>query len=201
MHPVTLQKISNFSKNTIPGQSAFSANSLSWSRDNVEVTQSLKADSTSSSEKEEWLMYKMVLIRLTLTALAAFFLACASTPPWGDMSQDEIAAWKADGLDAAEAQAWKKKGFTAESAKAWHSRGFDLEATQAWMKEGFDADEAKRWKTAGFSISQAAANRGKGLTPIEAHDETKPSATSGDDASKSDNGGDEQTSTTASDSK
>ena len=137
-------------------------------------------------KKGKCLMYRSVSIRLITIGLAAFFFACASAPPWGEMSQNEIAAWKADGLNAQEAQAWKKKGFDAQSAKEWHSRGFDLEATQAWMEEGFSAAEAKHWKAAGFSISQAAANRGKGLTPIESPPEAKPSETKSENAPESD---------------
>ncbi len=111
-------------------------------------------------------MSRSPIVRIALVLLATFAFACASTPPWGNMTQDQIAAWKTAGFDSAEAQAWTKKGFDPKSAGAWKSQGFDLEATEAWKKEDFTAIEAKRWKTAGFTISEAAANRGKGLTPI-----------------------------------
>ena len=84
------------------------------------------------------------IVRIALVLLATFSFACASTPPWGDMTQDQIAAWKTAGFNSEEAQAWKKKGFDAKSAGEWNSQGFDLEATQAWKKQDFTAVEAKR---------------------------------------------------------
>jgi len=112
-------------------------------------------------------MSRSSFLRVVAIAFAAFFVGCASTPPWGDMTQDEIAAWKADGFSAADAQAWAKKGFDPKSAQDWHSRGFDLEATLAWKQNSFTADSAQRWRSSGFGLTKAVENRGKGLTPIE----------------------------------
>lgn len=111
-------------------------------------------------------MSKPIFSWIVATVSIALFVACASTPPWGEMSQPEIAAWKAIGFNAQKAQAWHKQGFDPASAEAWYGRGFDLEATLAWQKESFTADEAQLWRSSGFGLEAAEENRGKGLTPI-----------------------------------
>lgn len=110
-------------------------------------------------------MTKSARILLPSLVLAA---ACASTPPWGDMSQQDIAAWKTLGFDAPMAQAWHEKGFDPATAGPWHRHGFDLTAALAWQKSTFTAPEADQWRSAGFGLDEAKKDRGLGLAPIKA---------------------------------
>ena len=119
--------------------------------------------------------------------------ACASTPTWEGMSEDEISGWRGMNIEAAEAQAyrkagldrdavaewrqvglvasdrilaWNESGWTPDSAAPWLQQKFDLDSAVTWAKEKFTADQARDWVDAGFSLEEAMENRAKGLQPV-----------------------------------
>lgn len=120
-------------------------------------------------------MSKSISLWIVAGVSILLLAACASSPPWGEMSRQEIAAWKAIGFTPQRAQAWNKEGFDPSSAAAWHNRGFDLEATLAWQEASFSVVEAQQWRRSGFGLEEAEENRGKGLVPIS------PEARTGDE--------------------
>jgi hypothetical protein len=137
----------------------------------------------------------MRVSRLIATFLVGILLlsGCASTPSWKGMSEDQIAAWRALDIEAAEAQAYRKAGIdtgdvedwreaglsAGDAILAWHEAGwtpamaapwlnkqFGLELATEWSGEKFTADQAREWIDAGFSLREAIANRSKGLAPV-----------------------------------
>jgi hypothetical protein len=135
------------------------------------------------------------LAKLTAIMFVVFLIgACAGAPTWKDMSEAEIASWKALGVEAGDAQTfkkaglsttdveawhaagikaskdildWHKKGFTAEEAGGWVKEQFSLEEAGNWKKKEFTSEEAGKWKAAGFKLNEAVNNREKGLQPIQ----------------------------------
>jgi len=68
---------------------------------------------------------------------ALFISACASTPAWNGMSEEEISSWKMLGMEAAAAQQWRKGCFNPDSAKTWMDSGFKYEGAQLGNREIF----------------------------------------------------------------
>jgi len=130
---------------------------------------------------------------LVILFCSGLLAACSSTPTWKGMSENEIAAWRTMGVEAAEAQTyrkagldysaieawrgaglsnseaildWHKAGWTPETAKPWLNARFDLESAIEWQKEKFTATQARKWVDGGFSLRKAKENRAKGLAPV-----------------------------------
>jgi hypothetical protein len=103
---------------------------------------------------------------ITTLCMALLVTACASTPSWKNMSEDEIASWKALNLEPAAAQQWRKGGFSPANAETWIKSGFKYEGAANWARENFSPEDARAWKDGGFSLKDAVSNRAKGLTPV-----------------------------------
>jgi hypothetical protein len=91
---------------------------------------------------------------------------CSSTPTWEGMSQDDITAWKALGLDAAASQDWSAAGLTPTQAGAWIAANIDVKTASKWVGEQFTATEATEWTQGGFDLKQAIKSRSDGLRPV-----------------------------------
>ena len=97
--------------------------------------------------------------------MSVMLFACASSPTWEGMSEDDIAQWKANGFDARSAQVWHRGGFNAIQSKAWMEAKFDVDSAKDWSEEKFSA---ANWSQSGFELDDAVEERSKGLTPLKA---------------------------------
>lgn len=113
--------------------------------------------------------------KLILTACtSALLFACASTPTWEGMSEETIAAWKANGLDAGQAQFYTEEGISAQVYGEWKAVNItDSDVILEWTEEKFTASKAKAWIDGGFDLDDAIENRAKGLTPVRKAEEKK----------------------------
>jgi hypothetical protein len=106
-------------------------------------------------------------VQNTILAASLLLLAGCSTPTWEGMSENEIAAWKDIGFDAAVAQEWVEDGFTPEMASGWVKANFSREDAKDWSEEKFTAEQAVSWKQADFTLKSAIDTRAKGLAPVQ----------------------------------
>lgn len=91
---------------------------------------------------------------------------CSSTPTWEGMSQADITAWKALGLDAGASQDWSAIGLTPSQAGDWIAANIDVNTASEWASEQFTATEATDWTKGGFNLKQAIKSRSDGLRPV-----------------------------------
>jgi len=100
---------------------------------------------------------------ITLGLTVALLAACSA--PWEGMSESDIGAWKALGVDSEAAQQWRGGGFSASAAEGWLAQGFDAATAGAWRSEDFSPSEARAWIDGKFKLKDAVARRAEGLTP------------------------------------
>jgi hypothetical protein len=105
---------------------------------------------------------------IAVLILALFMSACASKVTWDNMSEETIAAWKAEGVDAVLANKFTEHSITPEKYGEWKVLKItDHETIIAWNESKFSADAAKNWMAGGFTLDEAVENRAKGLSPVK----------------------------------
>lgn len=71
-------------------------------------------------------------------------------------------------FDVEFAKGWRDAGFTAEEAHLASTYQFKLAVVKPWKDAGFSFNEIVLWKDSGFTLEEAVANRGAGLSAIDA---------------------------------
>jgi len=105
---------------------------------------------------------------IAVLIVALFMSACASKATWDNISEESIAAWKAEGVDAALANQYTEHSITPEKYGEWKALKItDAETIIAWNGSKFSADAAKNWMSGGFTLDEAVDNRAKGLSPVK----------------------------------
>jgi len=156
-------------------------------------------EARSDPEKTVESVMRVLISKFACVSVLIGLLGACAAPDWSDMSQADIAGWKAmdigpgdaqhfnrEGLHPTEIEGWHKAGFKdAKDIDAWHGAGFNAEDSAAWKAHGFNAKDAKRWSAkeftaenaqvwtkAGMSLDEAIEDRSKGLQPVKAAAET-----------------------------
>ncbi|MDD7985819.1 hypothetical protein PQO01_12745 [Lentisphaera marina] len=114
---------------------------------------------------------------ISVLLIALFMSACASKATWDNMSEETIAAWKAQGVEAALANEYTDNAITPEKYGEWKALKItDSETIIAWNESKFSADAAKNWMSGGFTLDEAVENRAKGLSPVKKEEKAEPAA-------------------------
>ena len=92
---------------------------------------------------------------ISVLLIALFMSACASKATWDNMSEETIAAWKAEGVDAALANEFTANSITPASYGEWKDvKITDSETIIAWSGSKFNAEEAKEGMSGGFTLDE-----------------------------------------------
>ena len=115
--------------------------------------------------------------KIIVALFVALFMSACSSPTWDNMSEDTIAAWKAQGVDVETANYLTDKNVTPAAYGEYKAAGIsDAELVVDWSAAKFKGADAKAWMDGGFELDDAVENRAKGLSPVKAKTEDKEPA-------------------------
>ncbi|WDE98014.1 hypothetical protein PQO03_19510 [Lentisphaera profundi] len=115
---------------------------------------------------------------IAILFITLFISACASKATWDNMSEEKIAAWKTQGVDAELASELTENAITPEKYGAWKAvKITDPETIIAWNGSKFSAEASKNWMSGGFTLDEAVDNRAKGLSPVKKEKVVEPAKT------------------------